>query len=140
MSAEKLSDEDLKSILVNAKTIAVVGLSTNPSRDSHGVAAYLKKNGYRIIPVNPAVDEILGEKSYPDLLSINESVDVVDVFRRPEFLPEIAEQAVKIKAKVLWMQLGVQNEEAANLARNAGITVVQDHCMMAEHSRLIANK
>ncbi len=140
MSAEKLTDEDLKTILTNAKTVAVVGLSTNPSRDSYGVAAYLKKNGYRIIPVNPAVDEILGEKSYPDLLSINETVDVVDVFRRPEFLPEIAEQAVKIKAKVLWMQLGAQNEEAANIARKAGITVVQDHCMMAEHSRLIANK
>ena len=86
------------------------------------------------------MDEILGEKSYPDLLSINETVDVVDVFRRPEFLPEIAEQAVKIKAKVLWMQLGAQNEEAANIARKAGITVVQDHCMMAEHSRLIANE
>ena len=140
MSAEKLTDEDLKTILTKAKTVAVVGLSTNPSRDSYGVAAYLKKNGYRIIPVNPAVDEILGEKSYPDLLSINETVDVVDVFRRPEFLPEIAEQAVKIKAKVLWMQLGAQNEEAANIARKAGITVVQDHCMMAEHSRLIANK
>ena len=140
MSAEKLTDEDLTTILTNTKTVAVVGLSTNPSRDSYGVAAYLKKNGYRIIPVNPAVDEILGEKSYPDLLSINEAVDVVDVFRRPEFLPEIAEQAVKIKAKVLWMQLGAQNEEAANIATKAGITVVQDHCMMAEHSRLIANK
>jgi uncharacterized protein len=140
MSAEKLTDEDLKTILTNAKSIAVVGLSANPSRDSNGVAAYLKKNGYRVIPVNPAVDELLGEKSYPDLLSINEPVDVVDVFRRPEFLPEIAKQAVKIKAKVLWMQLGAQNEEAANIARKAGITVVQDHCMMAEHSRLIANK
>ncbi len=140
MSAEKLTDEDLKTILTNAKTIAVVGLSANPSRDSNGVASYLKKNGYRIIPVNPSVDEILGEKSYPDLLSIRDSVDVVDIFRRPEFLPEIAEQAVKIKAKVLWMQLGAQNEEAANIARKAGLTVVQDHCMMAEHSRLIANK
>jgi uncharacterized protein len=140
MSAEKLTDEDLKTILTNAKTVAVVGLSANPSRDSNGVASYLKKNGYRIIPVNPSLDEILGEKSYPDLLSISEPVDVVDVFRRPEFLPEIAEQAVKIKAKVLWMQLGAQNEEAANIARKAGLTAVKDHCMMAEHSRLIANK
>jgi predicted CoA-binding protein len=140
MSAERLTDEDLKTILTNAKTIAVVGLSENPSRDSNGVASYLKKNGYRIIPVNPSVDEILGEKSYPDLLSIKDTVDVVDVFRQPQFLPEIAEQAVKIKAKVLWMQLGAQNEEAANIARKAGLTVVQDNCMMAEHSRLIANK
>ena len=90
--------------------------------------------------MNPGVDEILGEKSYPDLLSINEPVDVVDVFRRPEFVPEIADEAIKIKAKVLWMQLGVSNEEAANKARQAGITVVKDHCMMAEHSRLIGKK
>jgi uncharacterized protein len=140
MSSETLTDEDLKAILTSVKTIAVVGLSTNPSRDSHGVAAYLQKNGYRIIPVNPGADEILGEKSYPDLLSINEPVDVVDVFRRPEFVPEIVNQAVKIKAKVLWMQLGVSDEEAANKARQAGMTVVQDHCMMAEHSRLIGKK
>ncbi len=95
MASETLTDEDLKAILTSVKTIAVVGLSTNPSRDSYGVAEYLKKNGYRIIPVNPGADEILGEKSYPDLLSINEPVDVVDVFRRPEFVPEIVNQAVK---------------------------------------------
>ena len=140
MPSEKLTDEDLKAILTRVKTIAVVGISTNPSRDSHRVAAYLKKNGYRVIPVNPGAEEILGEKSYPDLLSINEPVDVVDVFRRPEFVPEVADQAVKIKAKVLWMQLGVSNEEAADKARLAGITVVQDHCMMAEHARLIGSK
>jgi uncharacterized protein len=140
MASEELTDEDLKGILTSAKTIAVVGLSANPSKDSHGVAAYLQKNGYRIIPVNPSADEILGEKSFPDLLSISEPVDVVDVFRRPEFLPEIADQAIKIKAEVLWMQLGVSNEEAANKARQAGITVVQGHCMMAEHSRLIGKE
>jgi predicted CoA-binding protein len=137
MSSESLAEADLKGILTSVKTVAVVGLSTNPSRDSNRVAAYMKKNGYRIIPVNPAADEILGEKSYPDLLSINEPVDVVDVFRRPEFVPEIADQAIKIKAKVLWLQLGVSNEDAANQARQAGMTVVQDHCIMAEHSRLI---
>jgi len=139
MPSQKLADEDLKEILTSVKTVAVVGISTNPSRDSHKVAAYLKKNGYRVIPVNPGADEILGEKSYPDLLSINEPVDVVDVFRRPEFVPEIVDQAIKIKAKVLWMQMGVSNEKAAEKARVAGITVVQDHCMMAEHSKLIGN-
>jgi hypothetical protein len=90
------------------------------------VAAYLKKHGYRIIPVNPAADEVLGEKCYPDLRSIPEPVDIVDVFRRPEFLPEIAEQAVAIHAKVLWMQQGISNEEAARIAGQGGLTVIED--------------
>jgi predicted CoA-binding protein len=113
-------------------------MSANPSKDSYMVANYLKKHGYRIIPVNPGVDEILGEKSYPDLKSVPEPVDVVDVFRRPEFVPEIAEQAAEIGAKVFWMQFGAESDEAARIARAAGMTVVQGHCMMQEHSRLLA--
>ncbi len=140
MVFESDSDAELKTILTKMNSVAVVGLSADPSKDSHRVAAYLKKNGYRIFPVNPALDEILGEKCYPDLLSIDQPIEIVDVFRRPEYLPEIAQQAVKIKAKVLWMQLGIQNEEAAEIANKAGIKVVQDHCMMVEHRRLIGNR
>ncbi len=138
MAAENIGESDLKRILKDTKTIAVVGLSADPTKESHSVAAYLKAHGYHIIPVNPGVKEILGEKSYPNLESIPEPVDVVDVFRRPEHLPEIAEHAVKIGAKVLWMQMGITNEDAAKTARAGGLEVVQDRCMMAEHSRLMA--
>ena len=126
MIASTADDGTLKQLLTDSHTIAVVGLSANPQKDSHKVAAYLKNHGYQIIPVNPAADEILGEKSYPDLKSIPESVDIVDVFRRPEFLPEIAKQAVAIHAKALWMQVGVTSEDAANTARQAGLTVIED--------------
>jgi uncharacterized protein len=126
MTSSTVSDSTLKQLLTDLHTIAVVGISTNPSKDSHMVAAYLKKHGYRIIPVNPGADEVLGEKSYPDLRSIPEPVDIVDVFRRPEFLPEIAEQAVAIHAKVLWMQKGISNEEAAHIAKQGGLTVIDD--------------
>ena len=126
MIAATADDGTLKQLLTDSHTIAVVGLSANPQKDSHKVAAYLKNHGYQIIPVNPAADEILGEKSYPDLKSIPESVDIVDVFRRPEFLPEIAKQAVAIHAKALWMQVGVTSEDAANTARQAGLTVIED--------------
>jgi len=126
MTSPTVSDSNLKQLLTDSRTIAVVGLSANPNKDSHMVAAYLKKHGYRIIPVNPAADEILGEKSYPDLRSIPEPVDIVDVFRRPEFLPEIAAQAVEIDAKALWMQKGISNEEAARTAREGGLTVIDD--------------
>jgi uncharacterized protein len=132
-----IDKEDLKKLLSEAHTIAVVGMSANTSRDSYRVADYLQKHGYRIIPINPAADEILGEKSYPDLKSIPEPVDVVDVFRRPEFVPEIAEEAAQIGAKIFWMQFGAESEEAAKKARAAGMTVVQDRCMMQEHSRLL---
>jgi predicted CoA-binding protein len=121
-----VSDNTLKQLLTGLHTIAVVGVSTNPNKDSHMVAAYLKKHRYRMIPVNPGADEVLGEKCYPDLKSIPEPVDMVDVFRRPEFLPEIAEQAVAIHAKVLWMQKGISNEEAARIAREGGLTVIED--------------
>jgi predicted CoA-binding protein len=126
MTSSTGSDSTLKQLLTDLHTIAVVGISTNPGKDSHMVAAYLKKHGYRIIPVNPGADEVLGEKSYPDLRSIPEPVDIVDVFRRPEFLPEIAEQAVAIQAKVLWMQKGISNEEAARIAKQGGLTVIED--------------
>ena len=125
-------------ILKERRTIAVVGLSPSPERDSNSVALYLREQGYRIIPVNPAVDEVLGEKSYPSLTAIPEPVDLVDVFRRSEEVLPIAEEAVAIKAKALWLQLGVVNQEAADLARKAGLDVVMDECTAREHSRLRA--
>ena len=136
MPAE-LDDRELTELLSSVHTIAVVGLSSNPSKDSHGVASYLKGKGYRIIPVNPGEKEILGEKSYPDLNSVPEPIDIVDVFRRPEFVPEVADQAIAVHAKVLWLQLGIRHDEAALKARNAGLRVLQDRCLKVEHSRLI---
>jgi len=122
-------------ILRRAKTIAVVGLSSNPMRASHGVAEYLKSAGYRIIPVNPNETEVLGEKAYARLEDIPESVDIVDVFRRAEEVAAVAESAVRIGAKVLWMQLGIENAGAAEKARAAGLVVVEDSCLMVEHKR-----
>jgi predicted CoA-binding protein len=122
-------------ILRGGKTIAVVGLSSNPMRASHGVAEYLKNTGYRIIPVNPNETEVLGEKAYARLEDVPEPVDIVDVFRRAEEVPAVAESAIKIKAKVLWMQLGIENAEAAERARAAGLVVVEDSCLMVEHKR-----
>ncbi len=135
--ADKPSDTELRDLLGMVKTRAVVGLSSDASRDSHRVASYLKRKGYKVIPVNPSEPEILGEESYPDLKSIPESVDVVDVFRRPEFVPDIATEAVRIGAKVLWLQLGIRSDAAAEKAREAGLTVIQDACMLQEHSRLL---
>ena len=121
--------------LREAKTIAVVGLSSNAMRASHGVAEYLKGAGYRIIPVNPNETEVLGEKAYGRLEDVPEPVDIVDVFRRAEELPAVAESAIGIGAKVLWMQLGIENAEAAEKARAAGLVVVEDACLMVEHKR-----
>ena len=132
------TDGEIKEILKNAKNIAVVGLSDKPGRDSHRVAAYLKGRGYKIFPVNPTIEETLGEKSYPRLEDIPEPIDVVDIFRAPERVPPIVESAIAIGAKVVWMQLGVVNEEAAERARDEGLTVVMDRCMMQEHRRLLA--
>jgi len=128
--------EMIKEIFLSTKTIASVGLSNNKEKVSNGVAAYLQSQGYRIIPVNPTVDEILGEKSYPDLESIPEKIDVVQVFRRPEDVPPVVESAIKIGAKVVWMQEGIVNEEAARMAREAGLKVVMDACMRATHQWL----
>ena len=122
-------------ILKSCRTIAVVGLSGNPFRPSHDVAAYMQQAGYRIIPVNPRETEVLGEKCYARLEDIGESVDCVEVFRRSEFVPEIAGSAIAIGAKALWLQLDVIHDEAAEQARAAGLQVVQNRCMLIEHRR-----
>lgn len=133
----KGDDDQMRRILENSKTIAVVGMSPRPERPSHSVPAYLQANGYRIIPVNPSLDQALGEQAYPDLLSVPEPIDVVDIFRRSEDVKPIAEQAIQVGAKAIWMQEGIVNEEAADLARRAGLDVVMDACMRATHKRLI---
>jgi predicted CoA-binding protein len=135
-----MNDQMMKEILLSTKTIASVGLSSNQEKESYGVAAYLKEQGYRIIPVNPTAAEILGEKVYPDLSSIAEKVDVVQVFRKSEDVPPVVDEAIKIGAKVVWMQEGIVNEEAAQKARAAGLQVVMDACMRAKHRRLIGPK
>ena len=123
-------------ILKSSRVVAMVGLSAKPDRPSNIVASYLKENGYRVIPVNPQEEKILGEACYPDLNSIPEPVDVVDIFRRPEDVPPIVEEAIKVGAKAVWMQEGVINEEAAARAKSAGLQVVMDKCMKKEHAAL----
>jgi predicted CoA-binding protein len=132
-------DAMMKEILLSAKTIATVGLSGNKEKVSNSVAAYLQDQGYHVIPVNPTTDEILGEKSYPDLESVPEKIDVVQVFRRPDDVPPVVDDAIKVGAKVVWMQEGIVNEEAAQKARDAGLKVVMDACMRAMHQRLIGS-
>lgn len=122
-------------ILTTSRTIAVVGLFDNPSRDSHRVASYLKRAGYRIIPVNPTIDEVFGERCYPDLSSVPESVDMVDIFRRSDKVAPVVDEAIRKSAKYVWMQDGVVDESAAERARAAGIAVVMDNCTMREHRR-----
>ena len=136
-----MSQDKIKSVLESYRTVAVVGLSRNSAKASYQVANYLKSVGYHIIPVNPFADEILGETSYKSLLDVPETIDVVDIFRPSEDVPAIVEEAITIKnrhgtPKVIWMQLGIVNEEAAKRAREAGFTVVMDRCMMIEHRRL----
>jgi len=126
-------------ILSAARTIAVVGLSGKRFRPSYGVAEYLKRAGYRIIPVNPNEREVLGEKCYPDLDSISEPVDIVDIFRRAEHVPEIVEAAIRRGAKLVWMQESVVHEAAAQRAETAGIAVVMDRCILKEHRRLLGS-
>jgi len=128
--------ETLRRILKENHTIAMVGLSAQWFRPSFFAAKYLQEHGYRVIPVNPAYHEVLGEKCHPSLLDIPEPVDVVDVFRKPEGVPPIVEDAIRIGAKVVWMQLGVIHEGAARRAREAGLEVVMDRCMKIEHARL----
>ena len=129
-----LSD-DTREILRSFRTFAVVGLSPRPQRDSHIVARFLQEHGYRVIPVHPEADSILGEKCYGSLTEIPEKVEVVDVFRRSEAVPPVVEEAIAIGAKVVWMQLGVIHEEAAERARKAGLLVVMDHCPVIEYRR-----
>jgi uncharacterized protein len=124
-------------LLRNAKTIAVVGLSSKRMRPSYGVSEYLQRSGYRIIPVNPTETEVLGEKSYATLDEVPEPVDIVDVFRRSEYVPDIVDAAIRIKAKAVWMQEGVVHEAAAEKARAAGLEVIQDRCILKEHRRVM---
>ncbi len=133
-----MTDNDsLRRILESCKTIAIVGLSDKPHRPSHGVARYLLDHGYTIIPVNPRVDEVLGQPCYPALGDIPVTVDMVDCFRRSEEMLDIAREAIAIKARVLWMQLGVVNVEARNLAESAGLEVIMDRCTKIDHSQLL---
>jgi uncharacterized protein len=127
--------DPIGSLLTSARTIAVIGCSADPQRDSHRVAAYLQRAGYRVIPVNPGLDELLGERCYPDLPSIPEdvAVDIVDVFRRSEHVPPVAEQAIARGARALWLQLGITHPEAERRAAEAGLQVVSDRCLKVEH-------
>ena len=142
---EKINDDVLRAILSKYKNVAIVGLSDNPSRPSYGVAEYLKHNGFHMIPVNPFVDEVLGEKSHRSLLEIpveiQRTIEIVDIFRRSEDVLSIVEETLKMKEsydvlRVVWMQLGVINEQAAELARKVGLTVVMNKCMRQEYMRL----
>jgi hypothetical protein len=128
-----LQSDPIFDILKQAHTIAVVGLSDSPLRPSHGVAAYLQTQGYRIIPVNPQIEESLGEKAYASLLDVPEKIDIVDIFRRPEFVEEVVDQAIQLKVPAVWMQEEIVHEKAAQKARQAGIFVVMDRCILLEH-------
>jgi predicted CoA-binding protein len=128
--------DEIAEILNNCRTVAIVGLSSNPERASNIVGKYLKEHGYRIFPVNPGEKEILGEPCYADLTAITEKIDVVDIFRKSEDVPPIARQAIQINARVVWMQEGIVNDEAAAEARKAGLQAVMDRCMRKEHIRL----
>ena len=131
-----IDSPQLRRILKENHRVAVVGLSANPMRPSYFAAKYLKDHGYEIVPVNPNYPEILGEKCYPSLLDIPGQVDVVDLFQKPEQIPAFVDQAIAIGAKVVWMQLGIVNEAAAEKARAAGLEVVMDRCMKIEYARL----
>jgi uncharacterized protein len=129
------ADDPIAELLKSSRTIAIVGLSSRKFRPSYGVAEYLKSAGYRIIPVNPQETEVLGEKSYARLEDIPEKVDIVDIFRRSEFVPEIVDAAIRIGARAVWMQEGVVHAQAAEKAQQAGLFVVMDHCLLKEHAR-----
>jgi predicted CoA-binding protein len=122
---------------LNAKTVASVGISGNPNKVSNSIGMFLQDHGYHLIPVNPTSDKILGHKSYPDLSSVPEKIDVVQIFRRSEDVPPVVDEAIKVGAKVVWMQEGIVNEEAAQKAREAGLQVVMDACMRATYQQLI---
>lgn len=127
--------DEISEVLKHAKTIAVVGLSSSPLRPSYGVAAYLQTHGYRIIPVNPNIKGALGEKAYATLADVPEKIDLVNVFRRPEFVPEVVDQAIALKVPAFWMQEDVVHDAAAAKARKAGIFVVMDRCILKEHRK-----
>ena len=129
------SADPIFDILTKYKTIAVVGLSSNPARPSHGVSEYMQSSGYQIIPVNPNETDVLGEPSYARLEDAPQKIEIVQIFRRPEEVPPVVDAAIRVGAKVVWMQLGIVNEAAAEKARAAGITVVMDACMFVEHKK-----
>jgi predicted CoA-binding protein len=133
MPLQNATPQEIRDILKTAKVIAVVGLSDKPDRDSYRVAAYLQSAGYRIIPVNPAVKEVLGEKAYATLRDVPEKIDIVDVFRKPDAVPPIVEDAISVGAKAVWMQEGIAHNAAADRARAAGLKVVMDRCTLKEH-------
>lgn len=128
-----VQSDPIAELLTRSKTIAVVGLSSNPLRPSHGVTAYMQSHGYRIIPVNPNIDECLGEKAYPSLRDVPQKIDIVNIFRRPEFVEEIVDEAIRMKVPAIWMQEDVIHEKAAEKARRAGIFVVMDRCILKDH-------
>jgi predicted CoA-binding protein len=140
MPASNATTAEIADILRTSRTIAVVGLSDKPERDSHHVAAYLQQQGYRIIPVNPAVSTVLGEKSYARLEDVPEKIDVVDVFRKADAVPEVVDAAIAVGAKVVWLQEGIVHNAAAEKARAAGLRVVQSRCMLKEHLKLKATE
>lgn len=125
--------DPIRDLLRRSRTIAVVGLSDSPTRPSYGVSAYMQSHGYKIIPVNPTIAETLGAKSYPALGSVPEKIDIVNIFRRPEYVEEIVDQAIELKVPAVWMQEGVVNQKAAEKAEKAGIFVVMDLCILKEH-------
>ena len=128
--------EQIAALLWGAKTIAVVGLSDNPMRVSYDVSEYMQSQGYRIVPVNPEIRESLGEKAYPTLSEVPEKIDIVNVFRRPEFVPEVVEEAIRLGVPAMWLQEGVVHQAAAEKARATGMIVVMDRCILKEHRRL----
>jgi predicted CoA-binding protein len=132
-----MTDAEMTRLFQESKTVAVVGLSDRPGRASYGVARFLQAQGYRVVPVNPSVTEVLGEKCYPRVEDIPGEIDIVDIFRKPEFAVEAVTDGLTKKPRCIWMQEGVVNEEAAEIARAAGISVVMDHCILKELARLL---
>jgi predicted CoA-binding protein len=130
-----MTQDEVADLLKKAKTIAVVGLSSSPLRPSYGVAAYLQAQGYRIIPVNPTIKGALGEKAYASLTEVPEKIDIVDVFRRSEFVPGVVDEAIKLKLPAIWLQEGVSHRQAADKARKAGMFVMMDRCILKEHRK-----
>ena len=130
-----MPEDTIHEALTKFRNIAVVGLSSKTERPSHGVSAYMQHQGYHIIPINPNESEVLGERCYPTLLEVREPVEIVNVFRRSEYVPEIVEQAIQMKARMIWMQEGVSHPQAARRAREAGLEVVEDRCILKEYAK-----
>jgi uncharacterized protein len=133
-----LDQEQIRELLKTARVIAVVGLSPDPEKPSNSVSRYMREKGYRIIPVNPAQDEIIGEKSYKSLSDITEKIDIVDIFMRSEKVPPVVEEALKLKPKAIWLQLGIKNDEARRLVERTDVGYVEDKCIKQEYARLLA--